>query len=671
MKKIYLKKMFYGMLGLRSVVLVVVLLTVSSMVQANNAMLSASFDWNMPERLFDTNSDGIPEYDPLMEVEPVDGWQINLDACLSTGDNNIVSYSWKLDDVDVTSSANCSGVITVPNLGVHTLKLTIEDSVGTIATVQKDIEVKNILLVGLGDSFASGEGNPDVPAVIPAAADVVTDVMTNIYESDAIQQNIADYNNLKTTAQQTYNTAITNYNNVLGYSEAIIYNGPLYVSWWLLVEPACLEVLGIPLTPNDCNTATNNRDYYYHKTRYGIIGLGISYSNMHNDMSAIIDAANTATFNALATRDAAQAELDNLTAMIINSENHLAINTAAIADTLTALGAYPGEWMDQQCHRSAISGQAQAALKLEQADTKSSVTFVHLACSGATILSGLTSTQAKGTDQVTSQIDQLANRIGARTIDSLLVSIGGNDVGFSTVLQSCVDSEPCLTLCSDGLTLCPSTGLDIFNTGVSKLQADATTNGSFASLQAKFTEVLGSQLDASNVYFTSYPDMLQDDDGTTCRQDPNDTWSTMPNFSNSEMAAARVLSTQLNTEVGTLTVSNGWNFIDTLPDAMANHGYCANDHWIVRMYETFEVQGDQSGMVHPNLKGHQAYANEISNRIIPVLIPVQNENPVTSYQAAADNSAAAMGPLFALIMAMFAGLGFRGRVSYSKEKSDN
>ncbi len=43
------------------------------------------------------------------------------------------------------------------------------------------------------------------------------------------------------------------------------------------------------------------------------------------------------------------------------------------------------KWVDERCHRSATAGAAQAAMAIERGDSKSSVTFISLACSGGTI----------------------------------------------------------------------------------------------------------------------------------------------------------------------------------------------------------------------------------------------------------------------------------------------
>src|SRR3989442_6314365 len=49
----------------------------------------------------------------------------------------------------------------------------------------------------------------------------------------------------------------------------------------------------------------------------------------------------------------------------------------------------PPQWQDQRCHRSSVAGPSLAAKEIEQDDPHTSVTFLHLACSGAGIFEGL------------------------------------------------------------------------------------------------------------------------------------------------------------------------------------------------------------------------------------------------------------------------------------------
>jgi hypothetical protein len=77
---------------------------------------------------------------------------------------------------------------------------------------------------------------------------------------------------------------------------------------------------------------------------------------------------------------------------------------------------------------------------LEEEDDKTSVTFVHLACSGAEILEGLIGPYQGFADEVgnpplgiPSQVSQLVDRVGSREIDAIVFSIGINDVRFGPI----------------------------------------------------------------------------------------------------------------------------------------------------------------------------------------------------------------------------------------------
>ncbi len=50
----------------------------------------------------------------------------------------------------------------------------------------------------------------------------------------------------------------------------------------------------------------------------------------------------------------------------------------------------PASWVDRQCHRSKFGPAAQAAMALEAMDSRTSVTFLSFACSGATLDTDLT-----------------------------------------------------------------------------------------------------------------------------------------------------------------------------------------------------------------------------------------------------------------------------------------
>jgi hypothetical protein len=100
-------------------------------------------------------------------------------------------------------------------------------------------------------------------------------------------------------------------------------------------------------------------------------------------------------------------------------------------------------------HRSSLAWPAQAALAIEVVDPRSSVTFISVAASGATIGRGLIGEYpGVGNESLSllapmpSQIDQVKALVGNRRIDALTISIGINDIGFANVLKALLDTDP-------------------------------------------------------------------------------------------------------------------------------------------------------------------------------------------------------------------------------------
>lgn len=130
---------------------------------------------------------------------------------------------------------------------------------------------------------------------------------------------------------------------------------------------------------------------------------------------------------------------------------------------ITLNGAAPGEAL--RCHRSMVSGQAQAALRLEQADPQTSVTFLHLSCSGASIdqltgnysgrniddvlqplLDGTFNSNYKGSSSLPPIQPQLAaavQKVVGREPDAIIISVGAEDTGIPDIVTQCITGEPC------------------------------------------------------------------------------------------------------------------------------------------------------------------------------------------------------------------------------------
>ena len=111
-------------------------------------------------------------------------------------------------------------------------------------------------------------------------------------------------------------------------------------------------------------------------------------------------------------------------------------------------------------HRSSISWPALAALVIEAADPHTSVTFIHLAQTGATVQNGILRQYRGAEDEIcdycflpmAGQLDSLHYLLGSRAnrIDILTLTAGGNDIGFRQIITSliakdngtCIDNGP-------------------------------------------------------------------------------------------------------------------------------------------------------------------------------------------------------------------------------------
>ncbi len=457
--------------------------------------LSASFDYVVPARF------AVPDLRPPDEqgeyevyangpLQP-DTWLVQLNACTSTG--SIVEYRWSIDGAEVGVETRCDGFeYDFPAEGEYQVSLVVEDSSGEQMAQTQVIVVRDLLIFGLGDSYGSGEGSPDV----------------NDFDEGGVQ------------------------------------------------------------------------------------------------------------------------------------------------------------WQNTRCHRSAQSAQVRAARMIEEADPHTSVTFVHLACSGGRIYEALLESYdgidfAPEDEPLRAQIARVDQLAGDDEIDALFVSIGGNDINFSSVVEACVLGTDCHLgnpaidplLESTAAWACGFTGsfeddcksyldpevinpdaLDartIFDIG-SKAEYDDDGNdlgrdglddlpGNYDALALAIVDSLG--MDPARVYLTEIPDVTRDEFGELCA------WPTelpgyleslriaaqqVPGVTEAEMEwASTYVLTELRAAMRAAANKHGWQFVEGVDARFAGHGYCSDVTWLTRLQNTFQFQGDQNGALHPNRVGYGAYADAI------------------------------------------------------------
>jgi PKD repeat protein len=407
---------------------------------------SASFDYSMQDRFgLDKNGDGLVDYGYSYQyVNPSSGYEVNFDGCRSlAGQGRIVYFAWNVEGNGVSTnrsedSCKTTQPINLPE-GIYSVTLTVTNENGQTDRITERIAVKDLLLVSIGDSLGSGEGNPD-------------------------------------NAQPT--------------------------------------------------------------------------------------------------------------------------------------------WEDKRCHRSASAYSAKAALDIETADPHTSVTFLHLACSGAEIVEGLIDwydgiEPPTGHDpheliqpqtwQITRAICRIATSSNdptclndGRNVDMLMINVGINDIGFSDIVTACADPThvPCDT-----------------DRGV-----NSNLNAGFAKLLVLYKQLaddIAKRFRVSNIMITEYPDPTHDTDGSFCTT----FGGALSGITESEAkwASEKVVS-RLNKLIQDTANTQGWIFASGIAEKFRTHGYCTPDNfrWFRTMEDSRVIQKDLSGTLHPNVHGHQiAYKESV------------------------------------------------------------
>ncbi|WP_426573856.1 Ig-like domain repeat protein [Aquihabitans sp. McL0605] len=303
-------------------------------------------------------------------------------------------------------------------------------------------------------------------------------------------------------------------------------------------------------------------------------------------------------------------------------------------DTVVSGTNWTPKWENEQCHRTSLAGPAQAALRMERRDPHSSVTFIHLACSGASITQGLLGDYAgqdpsKGT-MLKPQLDQLAELVGPRAVDAMTVSIGANDAEFSAVVKACLVQTNCHLPNGTG----QKNGVQLFDEKAPLIEKN------YALLDARLDKMAKQQAGdvklKGKVFVTEYMDVTKDDDGSYCTgktQKEKDAGAAAGGTSNTDGLNAEEmkwadtyvedgLNQRVNKGIATANANGGAQiqFVGGIKSVFAKHGYCAQDRYIRTLAESLLYQRGIDGAFHPNAEGHlYAYANKIEDAVAPAL----------------------------------------------------
>jgi hypothetical protein len=266
-------------------------------------------------------------------------------------------------------------------------------------------------------------------------------------------------------------------------------------------------------------------------------------------------------------------------------------------------------WLDQACHRSLYSHQLRVALQLAVEDPHRAVTFVGVACSGAETVFGLF-LRYKGNEWVPnppelSQISAAADaqcggqardhelpeayhmkgRIPelkgglvlrkcdaevARKIDLLMLSIGGNDIGFARLVANAV--------LADGSMLRQLGGWfgQVYGFAEAGKHLDLLDDRLKAVNRAAHWLLHIPWPESDRVILTGYPPMALLDDGSTACPSGNEGMNVLPDFFLSEAKAreGNTAAERLHATMADAARQHGWTFVNAHRARFRGRGIC-------------------------------------------------------------------------------------------------
>jgi len=603
-----------------------------------------TFDWSVPDRLKLSETDGVSwtsspyvDRDQLFhridEVSPRK-FRVDFDACANPKD--AARYQWRIEgERNLIERTDCRFSYEFRSEGIFQVSLTVADAQGMTSSVTRDVTVQDWLVVGLGDSYGSGEGNPDVP-IPPSAIEEWTKANTEFAQA---QLDLAGASRILRIIQEVSGPMDYLRDKIHEEAEAIIDLPFQCAKVW--------NPLACPDAHGHLFAATRRV-----VTAGGELVIALAPRALELGLELTLDPRELWK-KAIQIKNVAQTTWNLANEVVIKNTP-----TKLLVDIFD--GSKGAKWQDRQCHRSHFSSQAQAALALEQSDPKTSVTFINLACSGATITEGLLGVyigqESAGFYPLSPQVEAARELASGQEVDAVLLSIGGNDVGFGQIIPACISEEPCDAEGSPERGLGESTlatalcaGVSLFNDGCINFFRSADAAGQSTARKILETnrpklalqyDSLAKRLGASfpavsreqrRVYITEYPDSSQTENGGLCsfRIDRADPFLNLPGMSAREWgwAATSLTRNGLNQEIGAAARANSWTYVGGIFGDYAKHGYCSDENWFVRIQDSFLRQGNQSGTLHPNVNGQLATARRIGEAINVDLYAANAGNP--------------------------------------------
>jgi lysophospholipase L1-like esterase len=301
-------------------------------------------------------------------------------------------------------------------------------------------------------------------------------------------------------------------------------------------------------------------------------------------------------------------------------------------------------WELAKCHRSERSGYTLAARAVGGLPGVS-VRYRNFACSGATINVGLLGPYAgvkhhgRPARALDSQLDQVAYWMaeeGVDSLDVLFISIGGNDIGFGRIIESCVSPTVPLGCHTDAILRARMDGGDPDH------REEVVGFAGLDEAYDRLNRAIRMRLKPRHIVFSEYPDLVRDEDARFCHAfdeqfavhrsnlilqegDPIPSGHPLVGGSllyvdrNETRFVSEQVATRLNDAVRRAAGRNGWRVALGIGEAARTHGYCSRQPWFNGFAASWKLQHNLNGTAHPNARGHEAYAGVLETALHEML----------------------------------------------------
>jgi hypothetical protein len=281
-------------------------------------------------------------------------------------------------------------------------------------------------------------------------------------------------------------------------------------------------------------------------------------------------------------------------------------------------------WLEPKAYRSLRAGPALAASAVEDPPSGRLVTYLSFARTGAEVVDGLLGPRREDGRSIDGwighrgEIEEMEATLrgaGRDRIDALLLSIGGNDVGFAATLTRLVRGDLPAILDGEGDN---AENRRKTRRRVEEIIESGALRTAFEQLRDRLE---GLSLEIGSVLLTEYPTAMFDGaDGTSARGCGIFESAFDLNVDRRDAEITREMAERLNVELRRIASDFGWTWVGGVADGFAGHGYCLGENSFYRSAEgSFIIQGDTEGTMHPDAAGHAVYGERIAQLLDRVL----------------------------------------------------